>query len=130
MTARYSLKFLALTLFAAAGCGGGRFETREGGAGPLVAYARASSDVPASEPERGLIVKVDPVRPGTLADPSRMMELRLSMERQISLQVKDVPEGRYRSLVRPRLESALLAAGLTEADVAYILHGVDYHRSL
>ena len=57
-------------------------------------------------------------------------DVRRSMERQISLQVHDIPEERYRGLVRPRLERALLEAGLTQADADCVLGGVDYHRSL
>jgi hypothetical protein len=129
MTVRHCLRFLALTLTFAAGCGGARLETREGEA-PLVAYARPSSDVASSGPARDLVVTVERMGQGTLHDPARMMDLRISIERQISAQVNGLSEERYRTRARPRLAESLRAAGLEQADVDYILRGVDYHRSL
>jgi hypothetical protein len=128
MTVRNSLKFLALTVTCAAGCGSARLESRE--AAPLIAYTRASSDVATSGPARGLVVTVEPFRDGTLHDPALMMDLRLSIERQISAQVAGLSNECYRTVARPRVVTALRTAGLEQADVDYILRGVDYHRSL
>jgi hypothetical protein len=65
-----------------------------------------------------------------LHDPALMMDLRLSIERQISAQVAGLSNERYRTVARPRVVTALRTAGLEQADVDYILRGVDYHRSL
>jgi hypothetical protein len=128
MTVRHSSMFLALTLTFAAGCGAATSESRE--AAPLIAYARPSSDVTSSGRARELVVKVEPIREGSLHDPAKMMDLRFSIERQVSAQVQGMTDERYRSVARPRVVEALRAAGLEQADVDYILRGVDYHRSL
>jgi|1186.fasta_scaffold211532_1 hypothetical protein len=93
----------------------------------LVAYAGAASDVVVAE--KAIAIQVERVPEAILGDPARMLALRLSMERQIESQTKDISEGRYRRLVRPRLARELLAAGLAPVDVDGILLGVDYHRS-
>jgi hypothetical protein len=129
MSSRYRVTFLVWCLFS--GCAGARPAARgDLRAATLVAYGRPTTDVTGAGPARGLSVKVERLREGVVADPARMMEVRRSMERQISLQVHDIPEERYRGLVRPRLERALLEAGLTQADADCVLGGVDYHRSL
>src|SRR4051812_9239438 len=127
MTLRYRVTtFLALNLLAGAGCAGSSAESR----GTLVAYTRPSTDVPVADRSPGLVVKVERIPEGALHDPAQMVELRRSMERQIDVQVGRMPEARYRATVRPGLARALLAAGLPEADIDYILRGVDYHRAL
>jgi hypothetical protein len=95
----------------------------------MVAYGRPSSDVPISRSPR-LVVEIDRIREETLRDPARMMVLRMSIERQISLQVRGFSPQRYQQEVRPRLGEALLAAGFPRPVVDGILSGVDYRRSL
>jgi hypothetical protein len=94
----------------------------------LVAYAGAGTDLVVAE--KAVTIHVERIPASILGDPARILALRLSMERQIETQTKDISEGRYQRLVRPRLARELLAAGLAPADVDGILRGVDYHRSL
>jgi hypothetical protein len=132
MTLRHSLQLGALSVIAAAGCAGAGAETpRRSAAGMLMAYAGRSSDVTSTATAGGRgAIEIERIPQAILRDPTRTMAAKVAIERQIGFQVKDIPETRYRRLVRPGLAHALLAAGLSGVDVDYILHGVDYHRSL
>jgi hypothetical protein len=120
---RYILGLAVLSSSGLAGCG-----VRPAA---LVAYARPATDVVLAErtPTR-TIIEVERIPAAILGDATRLLALRLSMERQIGTQAKGIPEERYQRMVRPRLARELRSAGLGQVEVDGILRGVDYHRSL
>jgi hypothetical protein len=131
MNLRNTLTSLVLGVTSTVGCGAGPTTRAADSATTLMAYTRATSDVVLTgRPVGGAAVKVQRIPETLLRDPARMLALRISWERQISSQVRDLPERRYRNHVRPLLVHALQVAGLSSVEVDGVLRGVDDDRSL
>lgn len=130
MTMRHSALFLAMSFVV--GCATAE---REGGpaAKPalLMAHAPPSSDVTASRPPfKSIRFEIEPVAEDVRRDAVQMVEVRAWMERQLTQQLRNIPDDQYRTEVRPRLAQELQTAGLSDGDVDAILRGIDYHRTL
>jgi hypothetical protein len=111
-----SLLLLALT----AGCAAPAPATLLAYAGPTGAGVTRPSPV----------LVVAPVPEEVLRDPQQRAELLIQFRRQIVYHLRRVPEPTYQQRTRPALGRQLRAAGLAEADVAWVLRDVDYSRGL
>jgi hypothetical protein len=73
-------------------------------------------------------VRVERVPEAVLRDPTERLLLMARLRRQIADRTRQIPEARFREVVRPQLAENLRQAGFTPVDAEDILAQVDESR--
>ena len=118
----------ALPMLVLAGCGQST-SLRRGDAPGLIAMAAPATDSPSSY--RG---DLTPARPGAtfgedvLSNPAERFSVVERLRTEIAHKTRQVPDSRWYTEVRPMLRWQLEQAGLSRADVTFLLWEVDQAR--
>ena len=126
MLIRHAL--IALPLLSLAACGQASSETRSDA--PLIAMATPATDSPAAyragmtpEPRPAVRFSEDVLR-----DPAQRFALMERLRTEVVHKTRQVPDPRWYNELRPTLRRQLEQAGLTRADVDFLLKEIDQAR--